>query len=283
MLPEERYVVIQYLAKERDKRGLRTTAEALIALGEGRVGQAAAQMTAALIKKLEQGLLADFTDNEFPTTVYGFTGWKPLRIKGQGTAFGFVHSASKDLPSIISVDGDPLTIDAEQYFCLPFETQLTIHDALGFCAVRLGYKGLRQIGGPVESLGRLKYIDGCSDTLLIAPPLKGDPCFNLLHFPAGVMQTKHTHPSIRAGYIHEGRGKCHTATGVEDLLPGNLFILYPDAIHAFETQDSDMRLTVYHPDSDFGPTHEEHPMLNRTIVDGTSAKELDHLHTQVIR
>jgi hypothetical protein len=23
---------------------------------------------------------------------------------------------------------------------------------------------------------------------------------------------------------------------------------------------------AYHPDSDFGPTHENHPMVNRTIV-----------------
>src|SRR5262249_24436403 len=112
------------------------------------------------------------------------------------------------------------------------------------------------------------YIDGCSDTLLVAPPLKGDPCFNLLHFPPKIMQTKHTHPSVRAGYIHEGRGRCWTANGCEPLLPGSMFLLFPDAIHAFETEESEMRLTFSHPDPDLGRTQEEHPMLNRTIVNG---------------
>ena len=29
-----------------------------------------------------------------------------------------------------------------------------------------------------------------------------------------------------------------------------------------------MDVVAYHPDSDFGPTHEEHPMVNRTRIDG---------------
>src|SRR5215213_8910041 len=30
------------------------------------------------------------------------------------------------------------------------------------------HRGLFMVGGPVESVGRLRYIDGCSDTLLVA-------------------------------------------------------------------------------------------------------------------
>ena len=152
----------------------------------------------------------------------------------------------------------------------------------GYVVHRLGYAGLNQLGGPVERVGRLRYIDGCSDTLLLAPPLRGDPCLNLLHFPKGIDQTKHTHPSIRAGLIHDGSGYCHTATATEVLSAGTMFILYPDAIHAFATVEEGMTLTVFHPDSDFGPTHEEHPMLNRTIVDGVSAKHLDAIRTTAI-
>ena len=137
------------------------------------------------------------------------------------------------------------------------------------------------VGGPVEDRGRLKYIDGCSDSLLISPPLKGDPCFNLLHFPAGIDQTRHTHPTIRAGLIHKGSGVCHTQSSTEPLTPGKMFILYPDAIHAFSTLETEgMSLTVFHPDTDFGPTHEEHPMLNRTIVDGISARHIDAIRTK---
>jgi quercetin dioxygenase-like cupin family protein len=155
--------------------------------------------------------------------------------------------------------------------------------AKAFFAYRLGVMGLRHLGGPVESKGRLRYIDGCSDTLLISPPLMGDPCFNLLHFPDGITQTKHTHPTVRCGLIHGGAGKCITEDSTEDLLPGRVFILAPDAIHAFLTNGSSMDLTVFHPDTDYGPTHENHPMLNRTIVEGVSAKNIDKIRTKEIR
>ena len=32
------------------------------------------------------------------------------------------------------------------------------------------------------------------------------------------------------------------------------------------TADEALLVIAYHPDSDFGPTHERHPMINRTIV-----------------
>ena len=46
----------------------------------------------------------------------------------------------------------------------------------GIVAARLGYEGFFQIGGPVEAQGRLRFIDGCTDSLLIPPVLCGDPC-----------------------------------------------------------------------------------------------------------
>jgi hypothetical protein len=42
-----------------------------------------------------------------------------------------------------------------------------------------------QIGGPIEETGRLRYIDGRTDSLLIPPVLRGDACLNLLHIPPG--------------------------------------------------------------------------------------------------
>ena len=36
------------------------------------------------------------------------------------------------------------------------------------------------------------------DTLLLAPPKLTDPCLNLLHFPPGITQTAHSHPSLRS-------------------------------------------------------------------------------------
>jgi hypothetical protein len=41
-----------------------------------------------------------------------------------------------------------------------------------------------------------------------------------------------------------------------------------------------MTVIAYHPDSDFGATHEDHPMINRTMVDGISAAKIDEIRTQ---
>lgn len=155
--------------------------------------------------------------------------------------------------------------------------------------------GMTMIGGPVEGAGRLNYIDGCTDSLLVPPVLKGDPCLNHLHFPSNIRQTMHTHPSIRIGLVKDGRGECVTPFGNVPLVRGMLFAILPEngkrsvgldgaehaeGSHCFYTDLHEMDVIAWHPDSDFGPTHEEHPMLNRTMVDGVSAKHLDHIRTK---
>jgi hypothetical protein len=45
-------------------------------------------MTAALIKDLFHGLMADFSDTEFPCRVYGIAGVS-LEIAGAGNLYGF--------------------------------------------------------------------------------------------------------------------------------------------------------------------------------------------------
>jgi hypothetical protein len=56
----------------------------------------------------------------------------------------------------------------------------------------LALGGPFQVAGPVEEHGRVRYIDGCTDSLLNAPQLRGEPCLNHLHFPRGIDQTLHT-------------------------------------------------------------------------------------------
>lgn len=152
------------------------------------------------------------------------------------------------------------------------------------------YDGMRMFGGPVEHVGRLKYIDGCTDSLLIPPVKLGDPCLNHLHFPAGINQTMHTHPSIRIGLVYRGAGDCVTPWETFPLREGMLFVIHPEngsvheghlvGSHCFRTEGRTMDVIAWHPDSDFGPTDEEHPMVNRTIVNGVSAKHLDHIRTK---
>ena len=40
-----------------------------------------------------------------------------------------------------------------------------------------------------------------------------------------------------------------------------------------------MDVIAYHPDSDFGPQDEDHPMINRTIVDGVQASRIKDIHS----
>jgi hypothetical protein len=161
------------------------------------------------------------------------------------------------------------------------------------------YKAYYTIGGPIEKKGRLKYIDGCSDTLLISPVKLGDPCFNHLHFPPEIDQTQHTHPSHRIGIVANGYGECVTPFGNLPLKKGTIFIIkewdgtsfgkgedgetYPVGQHAFRTFESVMNVIAFHPDSDYGPTDELHPMINRTIVDGVSANKIDNIRTKIIK
>ena len=236
-------------------------------------------MSQAVIRSIEHGLMADCADQAHPSRIYGFCEGRSLTISGPGTVYGFVQSGE----ARISGSHHDRIVRREEYFSLVVDDRLVIEGGQGFAALRLDYAGLNAVGGPVERRGRLKYIDGCSDTLLISPPILGDPCLNLLHFPPGIEQTMHTHPSIRAGLVHAGRAYCRTPDGQQDLRAGDLFILYPDAIHAFATSQAEsMALTVFHPDSDHGPTHDQHPMLNRTMVNGVSARHIDAIRTAEI-
>jgi quercetin dioxygenase-like cupin family protein len=135
-----------------------------------------------------------------------------------------------------------------------------------------GYPGLFALGGPIEETGRLKYIDGCTDTGIILPVRQGDPCLNCLFFPAHTTQTAHTHPSHRVGLIVSGRGWCHTEGRAVEMSPGKVFVIPAGCLHSFHTSSEAMRIIVCHPDSDVGPTDELHQMKEATLIDGRPAR-----------
>lgn len=165
------------------------------------------------------------------------------------------------------------TMQAGGYFSIPGAFLVEAEFATVVIITRLGYRGLMQ-AGEIENIGRLSYIDGCSDTLLISPPRLGDPCFNYLHFPKGINQSQHTHPSVRFGVVARGSGvayqkKDDTHDGWEEpLTQGAVFLLHAQELHSFRTTDSQeiMDVIAFHPDSDWGPTDAAHPMLNRTYI-----------------
>lgn len=159
-------------------------------------------------------------------------------------------------------------LTAGMYAALPLAAAWTMRSFRGralLVAVR-NYAGVFSFGGPLESTGRLRYIDGCTDTGLIPPLRRGDPCLNALFFPPGIRQTPHRHPSHRVGLVFDGEGLCHTDGQTTPMRPGDLFVIPAGSRHCFETAGSAMRIVAFHPDSEVGPTDESHQMLAATLT-----------------
>lgn len=122
-------------------------------------------------------------------------------------------------------------------------------------------------GGYVDDAGRNGHVDGCSSSLLIVPPRKGDPWVNHLHVATGTVQAQHHHPSDRIGMVVRGRGLAHHEAGSPMILyPGKAWKVFAGERHYFETRESSLDVLVFHPDSAWGPTDEAHRMLNATII-----------------
>lgn len=225
------------------------------------------------------GFIAEL-DRRFPSYLSAWDRGNVLRvIDEKATHFGYVHEG----PAVLCWNGLQYTLPYGGFFCVP--GRFEVWGGRGIVVSREDFNGVFQLGGPIEVRGRLKYIDGCTDSLLVPPVKLGDPCLNLLHFPAWIDQTAHDHHSDRIGIIMSGRGRCHHWTGgreqVVDLTAGMIFCIHTGGKHKFSTPYGDeMRVLAYHPDSDFGPTNHDHPMINRTIVNGVSASQLAEIQTR---
>lgn len=218
----------------------------------------------------------------YPAHAFRVTGGQTAPVaKPTDTAYVFSRGRAV-LRRGTGPDAPVYRLPPGSFFACPGPLEVTAEHAV--VVVRRGYAGLFLLGGPIEELGRLKYIDGCSDTLLLAPPKKGDPCLNHLHFPRGISQTMHTHPTARVGMVARGSGKCVTPDGDTPLVAGMCWYLEAGAPHCFFTGPGEtMDIIAWHPDTDVGPTDESHPMVRRTYVDGVSAALLPDLHTKDIK
>lgn len=190
-------------------------------------------------------------------------GWaeESLLLPAATTAYGMVTAGRAQLSD---AETGPFALRQGMFFVLPNGGE--VNGGNGLVINLSGYQGLRQIGGPLETTGRLRYIDGCSDTLLVCPPRLGHPCLNHLHIPPQTDQTPHTHPSIRIGVILRGTGECRTPEGVYPLQPGMGWYIPAGCLHSFFTRGESLDVIAWHPDSDFGPRDDNHPMINRTVI-----------------
>ena len=212
----------------------------------------------------------DYTDSMYPSSaaLYDATDYKDQGFtytNEYSTIYGYVLSGEVKLPN-------GMTAYEGQYFCYWSWGSDEIHYTGQVVLItRIGFRGQNSVGGPVEKSGRLCYIDGCSDTLLIYPPRLGDPSLNVLYFPPNVNQTYHIHPSIRLGVVASGSGfACiKNPDGTEEqieLKKGTVWCIEEREAHRFATKDDSMVVIAFHPDGDWGPTDHNHTMLNRTYI-----------------
>lgn len=212
---------------------------------------------------LEVGLIFDANASMYPSFVLGHVGGRTALDSRTTTYYGMVLAGELTLTR----EGlPPIGLGPRMYFAATGAAEVSGEgQAALFC--REGYRAPFIVGGPVEPTGRLVYIDNCSVSQLSPPARLGDPTLQLLVFPPNVRQASHIHPTLRFGMVVRGRGECRLGNDVRILLEsGDVFFIDERAEHGFSTGQEGMSVVAYHPDSDVGPTDQEHPMLSRTYV-----------------
>lgn len=227
--------------------------------------------------KIGSGLLHEYDDGKFKTLVFGFIPKTIVNLPEEHTFLGILISGTMYIKS----KNVERKIVAGDFFSIIGPAKVYSNGS-GIASSVYGYRGINMLGGPIEQEGRLRYINGCTDTLLVPPLRKGDPCLNHLHFPTNTIQTPHTHPSVRINIVYRGSGVCLVPEEDREvpLVPGYVFVITTETIHSFNTMDKSMDVITFHPDSDVGMTDDNHPMVNRTIVDGISANQIDEIRTK---
>lgn len=226
-----------------------------------------------LLLPIKAGVLHHHDDGTFNTLIFGFAHGTQVDLPVGYTHFGAVFSGALTL----YFQNRKRDLETGDYFSVVGPARIC-GTGFGISCSAYNYEGVNVVGGPIEETGRLCYIDGCSDSLLVPPVRKGDPCLNHLHFPQGTRQTPHTHPSLRTGLVYRGAGQCVIPESAPvSLIPGSIFVIPTDVQHSFHTQDETLDVIAFHPDSDVGMTDDDHPMINRTMINGVSAKYLGEI------
>jgi mannose-6-phosphate isomerase-like protein (cupin superfamily) len=230
------------------------------------------------IYALDRPLIEDLSHSPQPVLI---SAWQDntLNLPKTGTHIGFVY---RGCPHLERNEGQQsFGLYPGMYFCMPHQGCIGGQNSAGIVITCLNVQGMFTLGGPIEPKGRFTYINGGISSLLIPPINLGDPCLNALYFPPHRDQTLHTHVSDRIGIVVNGNGECDTPEGIISLKPGAAFWIPPDFPHKFRTAVDPLTLVVFHPDSDVGFTHQNNPMLNRTLVEGVSASQLPQIQTQL--
>ena len=182
----------------------------------------------------EVGMLYDQSEHsQYPLKYYNVVDGEGLTMTPEYSYYGFVYEGKLGLDNFENESVIHLTKDMFFSFsgdggiipCLEGKAVIIEVDHKSGVYPETKYRATNVYAGPIESEGRLKYIDGCTDSLLISPVKLGNPCLNHLHFPKDITQTPHTHPSDRIGIVTRGYGECETPFGNLPLTEGMIFVI----------------------------------------------------------
>ena len=198
----------------------------------------------------------------------------PLRLTkleaGESRAFDYTRGTYYVMLQNASYYSDNVKLE-DVNAALAVNNHFTVKCGSG-TAVIIEYMGLRLLESRYYvqdklGMGNLSYIDGGTNTTAINPGRLGDPVINYVHFPAGMQQTLHTHPSHRVGMVLRGRGRVELDHGNFELAAGEVFFMQRNVLHNFTCPyNEDLVLYVFAPDSGTGPTDEVNPLKIRTYV-----------------
>ena len=206
------------------------------------------------------GELKRLTDPAGETIIYGFENVSVHdpdladdlgEVPQIGAVYGYVMQGDASVYSTSLYSSQPFEkfhVRAGQWFTFPHGCSFELGEETKMVITqKVGFNGVTAMGGPIEPLD----------------------------------QTEHTHPSNRSGGIARGSGLCITPYGEVPLVPGLIFHIPYNGKHRFKTDaNSELDVIAYHPDSDWGPTDTEHPMVNRTLVDGSKVDNSVGVHTE---
>ena len=198
----------------------------------------------------------------------------PLRLTkleaGESRAFDYTRGTYYVMLQNASYYSDNVKLE-DVNAALAVNNHFTVKCGSG-TAVIIEYMGLRLLESRYYvqdklGMGNLSYMDGGTNTTAINPGRLGDPVINYVHFPAGMQQTLHTHPSHRVGMVLRGRGRVELDHGNFELAAGEVFFMQRNVLHNFTCPyNEDVVLYVFAPDSGTGPTDEVNPLKIRTYV-----------------
>lgn len=203
------------------------------------------------------------TRDRWPLSITRITPNKTVKFNPTGT--DYVLLAGAGLRSK-TVNLSPVT--AACTMTAPYEVSCQTD---GYAAV-ISYPGLCLHDSTITMIdpttqGNMSYMDGGTNSNAINPSREGDPVVNYVHFPAGMNQTPHVHPSHRIGLVIDGEGRTDVIGESIRLSRGDLFYMGRMELHHFITEDKPCVLFVFAPDSETGPTDEVNPLKARTYID----------------